>query len=133
MKFLTLAALLVGAVSSTAIDSLIPGAEVYPASGTAGLKRIGAHHHKHPNRRTVTIRHSRHDNDDISEDFLWGIKKANHGGRLLLKKHHKYVIGTKLDLTFLKDIEVQLDGELKVWSLKEEIEAHGANISQVHR
>ena len=117
MKLLTLGALFLSAsaVSSFAVDSkLIPGAEVIPASDTHRLKHIGACHHKHHDRRTVTIRHSRHKNDDISDDFLWGIKKSNHGGRLLLKKHHTYVIGKKLDLTFLNDIEVQLDGELKV-------------------
>lgn len=62
----------------------------------------------------MTIRPSHNDTDDISADFLWGIRRANHGGRLLLKKGEKYVIGRKLDLTFLDNIEVQLDGELKV-------------------
>jgi galacturan 1,4-alpha-galacturonidase len=64
----------------------------------------------------VTIRSSRNDHDDVSADFLWGIKRANHGGRLLLKKGKKYVIGKKLDLTFLDNVEVQLDGELKVFA-----------------
>ena len=30
-----------------------------------------------------------------------------------LKKNHKYVIGKKLDLSFLKDVYVNIDGELK--------------------
>ncbi|KAL4878229.1 pectin lyase fold/virulence factor [Aspergillus karnatakaensis] len=90
-----------------------PGAHIYSGNDVAALKRIGAHHHKHHDRRTVTIRSSRNDKDDISADFLWGIKRANRGGRLLLKKGEKYVIGRKLDLTFLDNVEVQLDGELK--------------------
>lgn len=113
MKLLALGALLVSSASSAAIDALIPGADVIPASDTAALEEIGAHHEKYHDRCTVTIRDSGGSDDDISEDFLWGLKKANHGGRLLLKKDHTYVIGTRLDLSFLDDIEVQLDGELK--------------------
>lgn len=65
-------------------------------------------------RRTVTIRPSVNDTDDISAEFLQGITEANHGGRLLLKEGETYIIGKKLELTFLDDIEVQLDGEIKV-------------------
>jgi hypothetical protein len=118
MKFLALAALFASTVNSIAVDGLIPGARVIPRDDVETLKKIGAHHHKHPHRRTVTIRPSCSDTDDVSADFLWGIKKANRGGRLLLQKGKKYVIGKKLDLTFLKDIEVQLDGELKVFSMR---------------
>lgn len=65
-------------------------------------------------RKKITIRASKHDRDDISDDFLWALKKANNGGLVHLKKGHKYVIGKKLDLTFLKDVYVNIDGELKV-------------------
>jgi galacturan 1,4-alpha-galacturonidase len=65
-------------------------------------------------RKKVTIRASKHDRDDISDEFLAAIKKANNGGLVHLKKGHKYVIGKKLDLTFLKDVYVKIDGELKV-------------------
>ncbi|GAB1207725.1 hypothetical protein APSETT445_006455 [Aspergillus pseudonomiae] len=112
MKFF-LATLFASAVSSIAVDKLIPGAQIIPESDTRALERVGGHHAKYHDRRTITIRPSRNDTDDVSRDFLWGIKHANHGGRLLLKKGEKYVIGRKLDLTFLDDIEVQLDGELK--------------------
>ncbi|KAL2163345.1 hypothetical protein VTH06DRAFT_5402 [Thermothelomyces fergusii] len=64
-------------------------------------------------RRKVTIRASRHDRDDISDDFLWALKKANNGGLLHLQKGKKYVIGKKLDLRFLNDVYVKIDGELK--------------------
>lgn len=65
-------------------------------------------------RKEVKIRASKNDQDDISDDFLWAIKKANHGGLVHLEKGKKYVIGKKLDLTFLKDVYVKIDGELKV-------------------
>ncbi|KAK4121921.1 glycoside hydrolase family 28 protein [Parathielavia appendiculata] len=64
-------------------------------------------------RKKVTIRASKHDRDDISDDFLWALKKANHGGLVYLETGKKYVIGKKLDLTFLKDVYVKIDGELK--------------------
>ncbi|OAK98543.1 glycoside hydrolase family 28 protein [Phaeosphaeriaceae sp. SRC1lsM3a] len=64
-------------------------------------------------RKKVTIRASKDDKDDISDDFLSAIKKANKGGMVHLKKGHSYVIGKKLDLTFLDDIYVKIDGELK--------------------
>ncbi|OJJ53329.1 hypothetical protein ASPSYDRAFT_525516 [Aspergillus sydowii CBS 593.65] len=116
MKLLPIFALCATTVSGLVFDSpahQLPGANVYAVNDQAGLRRIGAHHPKHHDRRTVTIRPSHNDTDDISADFLWGIRRANHGGRLLLKKGEKYVIGRKLDLTFLDNIEVQLDGELK--------------------
>lgn len=124
MKLPWLSALLTSALLPTTLASalysipsaIIPGAHIIPASDTATLKHLGGHHHHHRDRRTVTIRPSRNDTDDISRDFLWGMKRANHGGRLLLQKGKKYVIGKKLDLTFLDDVEVQLDGEILVYS-----------------
>lgn len=65
-------------------------------------------------RRKITIRASRNDTDDISADFLWALKKANHGGLLHLEKGKTYIIGTKLDLPVLDDVYVKLDGEIKV-------------------
>lgn len=65
-------------------------------------------------RNVTTIRASKDDKDDISDDFLAAIKAANNGGLVHLKEGEKYVIGKKLDLTFLNDIYVQIDGELKV-------------------
>ncbi|KAJ5609862.1 pectin lyase-like protein [Penicillium herquei] len=105
--------LLASVASSLASPHNIPGGRIIPASDKEELKAIGASHQKYPDRRTVTIRPSRNDHDDVSDDFLWGIQQANYGGRLLLEKDKTYVIGKKLDLTFLNDIEVQLEGELK--------------------
>ncbi|KAF2034992.1 glycoside hydrolase family 28 protein [Setomelanomma holmii] len=64
-------------------------------------------------RKKITIRASKNDTDDISDEFLWALKKANNGGLVHLKKNHKYIIGKKLDLTFLKDVYVNIEGELK--------------------
>lgn len=114
MKFLALGALLVGAVSGLTANHFPAGAQIIPAKDTAALRSTGAHRQKYPDRRTVTIRASKNDTDDVSADFLWGMKHANHGGRLLLQKGKTYVIGKKLDLSFLDNIEVQLEGEIKV-------------------
>ena len=51
--------------------------------------------------------------DDISQDLLEALKKANNGGTVHLPSPHKYVIGQRLDLTFLKDIEIRLDGTIQ--------------------
>jgi hypothetical protein len=97
-------------------------AALYAATATAsfvGEHGGGGHHgghggHQGDDRPVVTIRASVDDTDDISSEFLEGITEANHGGRLLLKEGETYIIGKKLNLTFLDDIEVQLDGEIKV-------------------
>jgi hypothetical protein len=73
-------------------------------------------------RKKVTIRASKNDTDDVSDDFLWALKKANNGGLVRLKKGHKYVIGKKLDLTFLNDVYVNIEGELKVWKSLQEVD-----------
>lgn len=62
----------------------------------------------------MTIRSSRDETDDVSAEFLRGIQDANNGGTLVLKQNETYVIGKKLDLTFLDDIEVNLEGEILV-------------------
>lgn len=64
-------------------------------------------------RATVTIQHSTSDTDDVSAAFLDGLMKANNGGRLYLNKGKKYIIARKLDLTFLNDVYIRLDGEIK--------------------
>lgn len=117
MKFLALGALFVSAVTAATTRHIPHGADIIPASDEPSLRHIGACGQKYPDRRTVTIRPSKNDADDISDDFLWGIKEANHGGRLLLKKGKTYVIGKKLDLSFLDNVEVQLEGEIKVRSI----------------
>lgn len=77
--------------------------------------------HKHPyrspkpgvgTRHVVTIRPSRNDTDDISANFKAGLERANNGGTLYLPANQTYVIGQPLDLTFLNDVHVHLDGEI---------------------
>ncbi|PYH93576.1 CobW domain protein [Aspergillus ellipticus CBS 707.79] len=117
MRLLSVATLALGAVpglvAGAAVETLIPGAQIIQATDVAGLAAIGAQYPKYPDRETVTIRSSKNELDDVASDFLWGLQRANHGGRLLLKKGQTYVLGTKLDLTFLDDIEVQLEGEIQ--------------------
>ncbi|KAI1825928.1 family 28 glycosyl hydrolase [Xylaria intraflava] len=75
---------------------------------------------KHPyksegngHRPIVQIRSSKNDTDDVSDDFMAGLKKANHGGTLYLPKDELFVIAKALDLTFLDDIQIRWDGEVK--------------------
>ncbi|KAH8680771.1 family 28 glycosyl hydrolase [Xylariales sp. PMI_506] len=78
---------------------------------------------KHPYKRSkdcgdgkrpiVTIRASKNDTDDVADEFLAGLHKANHGGTLYLPKDKLFIIGKPLDLTFLDDVQVHWDGEVK--------------------
>jgi galacturan 1,4-alpha-galacturonidase len=61
----------------------------------------------------TTIRASTSETDDVSTAFLEGLKKANDGGLLHLEKGKKYIIAKKLDLSFLNNVYVKLDGEIK--------------------
>jgi len=121
---LSVAACLASA-SAVAIEhnAVAPAADALSPRGAHGPNP--GHGHQQPpkdnwgnavekDRKKITIRASKHDRDDISDDFLAAIKKANHGGLLHLQKGKKYVIGKKLDLSFLKDVYVRIDGELKV-------------------
>lgn len=64
-------------------------------------------------RKTFTPRASRDDTDDISAEFLDAIKKANNGGTVYLPEGQTFVIGKPLDLTFLNDIHVRLEGTIR--------------------
>jgi galacturan 1,4-alpha-galacturonidase len=77
-------------------------------------KRMYPYTHPGPDRRKkVYIPESHSDTDDRSCEFLQGLKEANNGGTLVLPAGKKFVIGRKLDLEFLNDVQVQLDGEIK--------------------
>jgi galacturan 1,4-alpha-galacturonidase len=110
MKFFQ--TLCVSVLSVTAFALPEPVSQIQPIDSLE-RREPGGSHGGRP-RHVVTIRSSEDDTDDISAEFLNGIKKANHGGTLYLKKGKKYVIGKKLDLSFLNDVHVQLDGEIKV-------------------
>lgn len=109
-------AAVVSAASIVAREALPDGASILPARSNGGQHwshkdKWGCN--KPQYRHKVTIRASKHDRDDISADLLWAFHKANHGGTVYLKPGKKYVIGKKLDLTFLKDVHLQLEGEIK--------------------
>ncbi|KAK2017290.1 polygalacturonase [Colletotrichum eremochloae] len=64
-------------------------------------------------RKIFTPRASRNESDDVSDDFLAAVKKANNGGTVYLPEGQTFVIGQPLDLTFLNDIHVRLEGTIK--------------------
>lgn len=115
MKFTTVTAVLTAAVLTAASNIPLP----------AGVPRsIEEFREKHPykpsnpsgqhgKRRVVTIRASRNDTDDVSSDFKQAMQRANHGGTLYLPANETFIIGQPLDLTFLDDVHVRLDGEIK--------------------
>ena len=113
MKITTFTALL-SAASLVEAVTLPPGVP----------RSVGEFREKHPyapshpggpngSRHVVTIRPSRNDTDDVSAAFKAGLERANHGGTLYLPANQTFVIGEPLDLTFLDDVQVRLDGEIK--------------------
>ncbi|KAF2757385.1 glycoside hydrolase family 28 protein [Pseudovirgaria hyperparasitica] len=125
MKLLSLLSVGISAAYALSISSATPAGASIEYPRTTVENRNNGHgkdkdkdkdkwgNHKEHRRRVVKIRASKSDSDDISSDFLWAIKKANHGGLLHLEKGKTYVIGKKLDLSFLNDVYVKLDGEIK--------------------
>lgn len=113
MKFTTVTAVFSVAVLAAASNIVLP----------AGVPRsIQEFREKHPykpsnpsggKRRVVTIRSSRNETDDISSEFKQALQRANHGGTLYLPANKTFIIGQPLDLTFLDDVHVRLDGEIK--------------------
>lgn len=114
MKFTTVTAILSAAVVAAASNIALP----------AGVPRsIQEFREKHPykpstpsgsgKRRVVKIRSSRNDTDDVSSEFKQALQRANHGGTLYLPANETFIIGQPLDLTFLNDVHVRLDGEIK--------------------
>lgn len=109
MKSSILALVATAAVAAASIE--------LPAGVPRSLSEFRAKHqykpHKNCGRKTVRIRASEDDEDDVADEFLQGLKDANNGGTLLLPEGETFMIGKPLDLTFLNDVHVQLDGEIK--------------------
>ncbi|KAF9888528.1 hypothetical protein FE257_008635 [Aspergillus nanangensis] len=108
--------LLTGA--SAAIAAFTPKPPVYPPGGPSNEVEFREKFPYNPGpiprgRTVVTIRPSKDDHDDVSEELLHGLKKANSGGTLYLPANQKFVIGQRLDLTFLKNVDVRLDGTIQ--------------------
>jgi galacturan 1,4-alpha-galacturonidase len=103
-------------------SSLVDAKTLKGYNGPKSCDEFRVHHPYHPppenHRPKVYIRASKNDTDDISAEFYAGLKKANHGGTLVLPKGQKFVIGKKLDLTFLNNIEVNLEGTILVSRLR---------------
>jgi galacturan 1,4-alpha-galacturonidase len=87
---------------------------------------------RHDCRKTITIRSSEDEEDDVSQEFFDGIMEANNGGTLYLPKGETFVIGKVLDLTGLNNIHVHLDGEIRVSSYHLLEKKHGADPVTVH-
>lgn len=49
---------------------------------------------------------------DDSKNFLHAITKCNDGGHIVFKKGLKYLIGTALDLTNLKHVDIDIQGTI---------------------
>ncbi|KXS20620.1 glycoside hydrolase family 28 protein [Gonapodya prolifera JEL478] len=61
----------------------------------------------------VQIPPSKNDTDDVSDFFEQGLRIANNGGTLWLLEGQTYIIGKPLNLTFLNDVHVRLEGTIK--------------------
>jgi hypothetical protein len=108
------------ALAVTLTSSFARGDSHKGYSGPKSCDEFRAHHpYNNPpenHRPKYYIRASKNDTDDVSDEFYKGLKKANYGGTLVLPKGQTFVIGKKLDLTFLNNIEVNLEGKILVSS-----------------
>ncbi|KAL2876072.1 hypothetical protein SGCOL_008609 [Colletotrichum sp. CLE4] len=109
-RSLALLAAIAGVVSSYGVE--------LPAGVPRSLEEFRDKHPYTPpsqgcGRKTFTIRASRNATDDVSKELKKGLQEANNGGTLYLPKNQTFVIAKALDLTFLNDIHVRLEGEIK--------------------
>ncbi|KAF1930471.1 glycoside hydrolase family 28 protein [Didymella exigua CBS 183.55] len=80
--------------------------------------RIAPHHPGKPfpvspaRTKTCTVKAGGNGKDD-SKNILKAIKKCNNGGHVVFPKDKNYTIGTALDLTFLKHIDLDIQGTIK--------------------
>ena len=104
--------------SGLALFSSIATADAYGNNRPKNSCEFRDHHpYHHPptnHRPKFYIRASKSETDDVSAEFYKGLKKANNGGTLVLPKGQTFVLGKKLDLTFLNNIEVNLEGTILV-------------------
>lgn len=106
------------AVAFALTSSIASADKGHEYSGPKSIQDFRKHHPYHnppkDHRPKIYVRASKSDTDDISDEFLKGLKKANHGGTLVLPKGKTFVIGKKLDLTFLNNVQVNLEGKILV-------------------
>ncbi|KAL4927563.1 putative extracellular exo-polygalacturonase [Aspergillus undulatus] len=65
----------------------------------------------HPRKKVCHVQ-SYGDGSDDSEFILSAIKECNHGGKVVFNEGEEYTIGTALDLTFLKHIDLEILGRI---------------------
>ncbi|KAK3352537.1 exo-polygalacturonase [Lasiosphaeria hispida] len=103
--------------ASLAVFAVAVASLELPAGVPRSLSEFRAKHPytpKHPSsRKVIEIRASANETDDVADDFLQALHKANRGGTVRLPKGKTFMIGKPLDLTFLNDIHILLDGEIK--------------------
>ncbi|KAF1952874.1 pectin lyase-like protein [Byssothecium circinans] len=63
--------------------------------------------------KNCTVKSYGVDGKDDSEYILSAIKECNNGGHVIFPKGNKYTIGTALDLTFLKHIDLDIRGTIQ--------------------
>ncbi|KAF8864013.1 pectin lyase-like protein [Acephala macrosclerotiorum] len=99
---------------SVSLYSSIASANSYhgPKSCNEFRDHYPYHHPPANHRPKIYIRPSKSDMDDVSAEFYSGLKKANRGGTLVLPEGQTFVIGKKLDLTFLNNVQINLEGEV---------------------
>ncbi|KXH68760.1 glycosyl hydrolase family 28 [Colletotrichum salicis] len=105
------------AVLAAASSALAYSAELIPAGVPRNVDEFRV---KHPYqkrsrgcRNTYTLRASENDLDDVSDELVEGLKLANNGGTLHLPANQTFIIGKPLDLTWLNDVHVHWEGEIK--------------------
>ncbi|KAH7092516.1 pectin lyase fold/virulence factor [Paraphoma chrysanthemicola] len=78
---------------------------------------IAPHHIKpiptSPERTKTCVLKAQGNGTDDSANILKAIKKCNNGGHVIFPKDQKFTIGTALDLTFLKHIDLDIQGTIQ--------------------
>lgn len=62
-----------------------------------------------PHHRSKTCHVESHcDGSDDSEFIMHALRKCNHGGKVVFHEDKEYTIGSALDMTFLKHVDIGL-------------------------
>lgn len=61
--------------------------------------------HSYPRKKVCHVR-SHDDGSDDSKFILSALHQCNHGGKVVFAEDKEYTVGTALDLTFLKHIDL---------------------------
>ncbi|ANB12369.1 Pgu1p [Sugiyamaella lignohabitans] len=62
--------------------------------------------------KTCLVKPNGHGKDD-AQSILNAMKTCNNGGAVVFQKNNLYTIGSPLDLTFLRDIDIYIDGTIQ--------------------